>query len=179
MGAALARATVKAGHQTTLILGPVEVAFPAETRRFDVETAAQMLEAVLREFPKHDLLIMAAAVADYRPKRQSPEKLTRDRARLLELEPTEDVIAAAGKTKQGHQRTVGFSLESSSHMERVVDKLRKKNLDLIVYNPVRTIGADSIEPALVYADGRIEKGFNGLKREFADTLIERAVELFQ
>ena len=175
----MAEAALRAGHQTTIILGPVAVPIPQAARRIDVQTAAEMSEAVLREFPEHDLLIMAAAVADYRPKCQSPQKLTRDRARLLELEPTEDVIAAAGKTKQGHQRTVGFSLESSSHMERVVDKLRKKNLDLIVYNPVRTIGADSIEPALVYADGRIEKGFNGLKREFADTLIERAVELFQ
>jgi phosphopantothenoylcysteine decarboxylase / phosphopantothenate---cysteine ligase len=117
-------------------------------------------------------------VADYRPKRESAEKISREGARVLELEPTEDVIAAAGKIKQLHQRTVGFSLESTPDMDRVAGKLRQKNLDLIVYNPVGTIGSDSIAPALVYADGRVEKGFYGSKGEFADMLIQRATQLF-
>src|SRR5205085_1677964 len=67
MGAALAEAALGANHQVTLILGPVAAAMPKELRRIDVDTAAQMYAAVLNEFPNHDLLIMAAAVADYRP----------------------------------------------------------------------------------------------------------------
>src|SRR5580692_7975562 len=67
MGAALAQAALRAQHHVTLILGPVGIAVPVGLRRIDVETAAQMHQAVLAEFPAHDLLIMAAAVADYRP----------------------------------------------------------------------------------------------------------------
>src|SRR5271154_3336034 len=72
MGAALSAAALAAGHTTTLIVGPVTVALPPAARRIDVETAQQMQDTVLREFPSHDLLIMAAAVADYRPKAVSP-----------------------------------------------------------------------------------------------------------
>src|SRR6202035_3370761 len=68
MGAALVTAALAAGHEVTLILGPVCVPMPAVSRRINVETAAQMHQAVLAEFPSHDLLIMAAAVADYRAK---------------------------------------------------------------------------------------------------------------
>src|SRR5882724_9374677 len=71
MGAALASAATDAGHQVTLILGPVSLAIPGSLRRIDVETAAQMQAAVHAEYPGHDLLIMAAAVADFRPKQFS------------------------------------------------------------------------------------------------------------
>ncbi len=179
MGAALAHAALKSGHQTTVILGPISVPFPNGARRIDVETAAQMLDAVLKEFPNHDLLIMAAAVADYRSKAQSAAKLSREGSRILELEPTEDVIAAAGRIKRPDQRTIGFSLETTPDLSRVSGKMRQKNLDLIIYNPVATIGAESIEPSLLYPDGRIEKAPYGSKAHFADMLLQRAHELFK
>ena len=77
MGAALAAAAMEAGHLVTLILGPVSAAMPKVGQRIDVVTAAEMESAVLAEFPKHDVLIMAAAVADYRPKAIRSEKLAR------------------------------------------------------------------------------------------------------
>jgi phosphopantothenoylcysteine synthetase/decarboxylase len=80
--------------------------------------------------------------------------------------------------KKSHQRTVGFSLESSPDMDRVRGKMRQKNLDLMVYNPVATIGAESIQPSILYADGRIEAVESRSKGEFADMLIERAERLF-
>jgi len=132
MGAALAAAALKAGHETTVILGPVSVAFPKAARIVDVETAAEMLDAVLREFSRHDLLVMAAAVADYRPVAASAEKLARQGPRALELESTVDVVAAAGAIKRPDQRTLGFSLESIPDLDRVRGKMRQKNLDLIV-----------------------------------------------
>jgi phosphopantothenoylcysteine decarboxylase/phosphopantothenate--cysteine ligase len=178
MGAALVHAALNAGHSTTVILGPVAVPFAAEARRIDVETAAEMLSAVLREFPAHDLLIMAAAVADYRPIAASAQKLARDGTRTLELEPTEDVIAAAGRIKKSNQKTVGFSLESTPDMDRVRDKMRQKSLDLIVYNPVGTIASDSIQPSLLYTDGPVETIGWGSKADFADMLIQRATGLF-
>ena len=137
-----------------------------------------MLGAVIREFATHDLLIMAAAVADYRPVAVSAQKLMRDGMRTLELEPTEDVIAAAGRIKKPGQKTIGFSLESTPDMDRVRGKMRQKNLDLMVYNPVGTIGSDSIQPSLLYADGRVEKLEWGSKADFADMLLQRAVQLF-
>jgi len=178
MGAALAAAAVKAGHQTTIIVGPVTEPIMAGARRIDVETAAEMLAAVMEEFPAHDLLIMSAAVADYRPVAASAQKLTREGGRVLQLEPTEDIVAAAGKIKKAHQRTVGFSLESSPDMDRVRGKMKQKNLDLMVYNPVATIGAETIQPALLHGDGRIEVIESRSKADFADMLIERAERLF-
>jgi phosphopantothenoylcysteine decarboxylase/phosphopantothenate--cysteine ligase len=178
MGAALARAALTAGHSTTVIAGPVTEPFPAVARRIDVESAAEMLLAVLREFPEHDLLIMAAAVADYRPVMASAQKLMRAGVRVLELEPTEDVIAAAGRIKKPSQKTVGFSLESSPDIDRVRGKMRQKNLDLIVYNPVATIASDSIQPSLLYADGRMEHLESRSKGDFADMLLQRAAQLF-
>jgi len=178
MGAVLAEAAIEAGHFTTIILGPVTTPFPLKARRIDIQTAAEMLGSVLREFPKHDLLIMTAAVADYRPASSSSTKLPREGSWKLELEPTEDVIAAAGASKRGDQRTIGFSLESTPDMDRVRDKMRQKKLDLIIYNPVATIASDSIQPALLYPDGRIENLESRSKADFADMLLQRAMALF-
>ncbi len=123
MGSALAAAGLRGGHLVTLILGPVVVEMPAGARRVDVETAAQMQEAVMREFGGHDLLIMAAAVADYRPVRTSSEKLTRRGRLLIECEATVDIVAAASAVKRADQRTVGFSLESAGDVERAREKM--------------------------------------------------------
>jgi len=179
MGKALAEAGLKGGHEMTVILGPVSVTFPKAARMVEVETAAEMLDAVLREFPRHDLLVMAAAVADYRPVAASAEKMLREGPRTLELESTADVIAAAGAIKRPDQRTIGFSLESRADLDRVRGKMRQKNLDLMVYNPIATIGSDSIQPSLVYPDGRVEGIPYGSKADFADMLIQRAVALLR
>src|SRR5436190_1375509 len=118
MGAALADAALRQNHQVTLILGPVTVAMPQNVKRIDVETAAQMLDAVLREFANHDLLIMAAAVADYRPKQVTKDKIARHGTLTIECEATEDIVAAASRTKRPDQRTIGFSLEGRGQIER-------------------------------------------------------------
>ena len=179
MGAALCSAARAAGHSVTAILGPIQVSFPSQIRRVDVETTAEMLAAVLGEFPNHDLLIMAAAVADYRPVQASAAKIARDGVLTLQLESTPDIVAEAGRIKRPDQRTVGFSLETSADADRVRGKMRQKNLDLIVYNPVETISSDSIEPILFYPDGRSEKLSSRAKADFADILIQRAAELFR
>ena len=113
MGAAIAQAALDAGHKITLIAGPVSIPMPKVTNRIDVQTAAEMREAVLSEFASHDLLIMAAAVADFRPIRVSDSKLSRSQGLTIECEPTEDILASTSKIKTARQRTVGFSLEST------------------------------------------------------------------
>ena len=178
MGAALAHAALEAGHDVTLILGPVTASMPPSARRTDIETAAQMHAAVLREFPKHDLLIMAAAVADYRPKQVVRDKLNRGGTLIIECEATPDILAAAGKIKRPGQRTIGFSLESRGNLARSREKLVRKDLDLIVYNPVDTMSSATIEAVLLWPDGRAEDLPMRPKLQFADVLIDRAMRLF-
>jgi phosphopantothenoylcysteine decarboxylase/phosphopantothenate--cysteine ligase len=179
MGAALIESSLKAAHLTTAIVGPISEPLPTGARRINVQTARQMLDAVLVEFPRHDLLIMAAAVADYRPATTSPHKLPRQGAWTLNLEPTQDILAEAGFIKRPDQRTVGFSLESGPDLDRVRGKMRQKNVDLMVYNPVATIASDSIQPSLLYPAGRVETVECRSKADFADMLLQRAVELFE
>ena len=178
MGRSLAEAAVRAGHTVTAVLGPVSVQMPAGVRRVDVETSRQMLDAVLAEWPGHDLLVMAAAVADYRPKVVRQEKMERGGTLTIELEATEDVLAAAGSVKRADQRTVGFSLVSMSNLARSVEKLRRKKLDLIVSNPLGTMGDAGVEAVLLWPDGRAEQLPYRTKGAFADLLIGRAAGLF-
>src|SRR5438552_8562484 len=127
MGAALAEAAQRAGHEVTLILGPVTAPMPPGVRRIDVMSSREMHDAVMREFPNHDLLIMAAAVADFRPKKVLTEKVPRGGALTLELEPTEDIAAAACAIRRPDQRVIGFSLVEPGDIERTREKpIRKK-----------------------------------------------------
>jgi phosphopantothenoylcysteine decarboxylase / phosphopantothenate---cysteine ligase len=179
MGAALAQSALNAGHQVTLIVGPVIVPMPAGVRRLDVETADQMHRAVLEEFPRHDLLIMAAAVADFRPKSIRQDKVARHGNFTIECEATPDILAEVGRLKQPHQRTVGFSLESDANLDRARQKLRAKNLDLIVYNPVSTLNSPDITAVLIFAGGKEENLPSVSKAHMADILLQRATELWK
>jgi phosphopantothenoylcysteine decarboxylase/phosphopantothenate--cysteine ligase len=180
MGAALATAAVNAGHDVTLVLGPVTAAMPthAKIRRIDIFSSRELLGAVLREFPAHDLLIMAAAVADFRPKLVRTEKVERGGTMTIELEATEDIAAAAGAIKRAEQRTVGFSLVERGDLARSRAKMARKNLDLIVYNPLDTMSSTTIESVLLWPDGHSEELPSQPKQAFADILLQRAHELF-
>lgn len=146
MGYALAAAAVAAGHDVTLVSGPVALPPPAGCRVVRVETAAEMAAAVRREFPAADLLIMCAAVADYRPAAPAAQKLKKGAAPLrLMLEPTEDILLSLAAQKRPGQRVAGFAAETEQLARGARDKLRRKRLDWIVANDVsrRDIGFDS------------------------------------
>lgn len=178
MGAALAQAALAAGHTVTAVLGAVETPFPAGIHRVNVETAAQMHDAVLRLLPECDVLIMAAAVADYRPKTTSPTKLSRSAGPLtLELEPTEDIAAAASAARRPDQRIIGFSLERDGDLPRARHKLSAKRLDLIVYNPLPTMGSPDVTATLIWPDGREQNLPLTDKHAFARRLIAEAERL--
>lgn len=180
MGAAIAQAALSQGHTLTAILGPLSYDFPQANRRIDIETAQQMHDAVMKEWPEHDLLIMAAAVADYRPKTVSPTKMSRAAGPLvLELEPTPDIAAAACTARRPHQRVVGFSLEREGDEQRAVTKLHRKGLDLIVFNPLSTMQSDGVTATLIYPDGRQVQLPHRPKDEFAGTLLQHALALFR
>ena len=176
MGAAVAAAAAAAGHEVTLILGAASVDPPAGVRVIRVETTAEMAAALEAEWPGHDALVMAAAVADYRPKVVAAQKLRRGGPMTLELEPTPDLLAAAASVK-GNRIVVGFSLDddTAEARERAAAKLVRKNLDLLVYNPVRTMEADDVAAELFFADGRREALAATAKPAFAARLV-REVE---
>ena len=158
MGVAVAVAAVAAVHETTLIFGAASVEPPVGVRVVRVETTAQMAAALEAEWPGHDALVMAAAVADYRPKVVAAHKLRREGGPVtLELEPTPDLLAAAAAAK-GDRVVVGFSLDddTAAARERAAAKLVRKKLDLLVYNPVRTMEADDVAAELFHPDGRRE-----------------------
>jgi phosphopantothenoylcysteine decarboxylase / phosphopantothenate---cysteine ligase len=122
---------------------------------------------VLKELPRTDVLVMCAAVADYRPARVSGTK-RHDAALTVVLERTPDILKAVSKASH-HALVVGFSLDNSTVRARA--KLRDKHLDLIVANPFKTAGAESIAARLLFADGRTTRLPAMPKPEFARRLV--------
>lgn len=159
MGIALALESSRRGHSTTLLLGPVDrEAVPHHShlrlRRF--QTAAELHELLLDEWPRHDLLIMAAAVADFRPVIAPEAKLDRRTGPItLTLEPTPDLLASLITLTKHEQIRIGFALEPMQRLETSARaKLSRKQLDAIVANPIETIGAETVEGVIYTADGR-------------------------
>ncbi len=180
MGSALVSAGLERGHAITVIVGAVSAALPplpSPSRRVDVETARQMHDAVLAEFPSHDLLIMAAAVADYRPVRAETGKMPRAGGLTIAFEPTEDILLAVSTIKRPGQRVVGFSLEQAGDLDRGRQKLIAKKLDLMVFNPLATMDSAQIDATLLWPDGRTEPLGRLGKSAMAQTLLERAERL--
>ncbi len=188
MGYAVAAAAVAAGHATTLISGPVALAVPTGlTRLVRVETAAEMLVAVREAFDAADVLVMCAAVADYRPARVAPHKLKKDgRAGLtLALEPTEDILRSlrARPTPPGAQRprVVGFAAETRELDAAAQGKLAAKGCDLVVGNDVSRPGlgfdSDDNELVLFFRDGSTRTLPRASKRDLATMLVEIITKL--
>ena len=122
---------------------------------------------------------MAAAVADFRPVKQTGDKISRAGVLMIECEATPDILAAVGRIKAPHQRTVGFSLESRGNISRSREKLARKNLDLIVYNPTDTMSSATIESVLIWPSGKEEALASRTKADFAAVLIARVEELWK
>ena len=157
MGFAIAAAAAAGGHETVLISGPCPLPTPPLCRRTDVRSAAQMAEAVRREFGACDVLIMAAAVADYRPATVAVNKLKKSDGRLaLTLERTEDVLASVVGSKRDDQVVVGFAAETENVVENAREKMRRKSLDYIVANDVGRddigFGADANQVTILSED---------------------------
>ncbi len=142
MGYALAAAAIARGLETVLVSGPVALTPPVGLFRLvRVETAGEMAEAMKREADESDLIIMCAAVADYRPKFVAPLKMKKNTAQMvLELEPTEDVLLSLGQRKRAEQVLVGFAAETDSIERNALDKMQRKNLDWIAANRVGVPG---------------------------------------
>ncbi len=141
MGYAIAKAAAARGASVTLISGPVNLPEPDDINVINIITAKEMFEAVKNNYADADIVIKAAAVADYRPKIQAAEKIKKsDKDAVLELERTDDILLYLGQHKT-KQFLCGFSMETENIMENSCKKLKKKNLDMVVANSLRTSGA--------------------------------------
>ena len=142
MGIAIAEEAAQNGAIVTLVCGPSSVKSSNTITRIDVKTAQQMYDSVMKEEGAHDILILSAAVADYRPKLVAENKIKKKDAKLvIELEPTPDILASLGAVKRDNQFLVGFALETDNEVENAQGKLQKKNCDLIVLNSLQDAGA--------------------------------------
>ncbi|MGI4865517.1 MAG: phosphopantothenoylcysteine decarboxylase [Janthinobacterium lividum] len=144
MGYALAEAFAEIGAEVTLVSGPVQLPVPASPRirTVRVETAQQMYEAAAEVAAAADVWVFAAAVADYRPAVVALDKIKKAGETLtLELVKNVDIAATLGQIKRPEQFAVGFALETTNELTHALDKLHRKNFDLVVLNSLRDAGA--------------------------------------
>lgn len=169
MGYAIARIAMLRGAKVTLISGPVSLEPPMFVEVVLVKSAADMYDAVMEKRVGQDIIIKAAAVADYRPVKISDEKMKKSEANTeLELERTKDILAALGSNK-GNTVLCGFSMETENMLENSRKKLEKKNLDLVAANSLKEQGAgfgtDTNRITLITKDG--EKQLDLMSKEAA------------
>jgi len=184
-GYTLAQAAIDAGAQVTLISAPTDLIPPVGARLVEVPTAQEMLEAVLAESASADVLLMAAAPADFRPKTVAGDKLKkRDGIPQIELEHTPDILlAVSGLGSRRPRAVVGFAAESCDLVENAAAKLASKKLDMIAANDITTsdagFGADTNRVTLIYADNRKEALPLMSKTEVAETIVARLTALLE
>jgi len=176
MGYAIAEVAAERGGQVTLVSGPTELHEPPGVDVIRVQTAQEMLHAVMDNVPDADIMIAAAAVADYRPVRKSSQKLKKDEDWLrLELERTEDILAHVAEVK-GKRVLVGFAAETEDLDENARRKLRQKKLDLIVANdvsePESIFGSDTNVVTFIPREGEPVNWPRMSKREIANAILE-------
>ena len=142
MGYAIAQAAARRGAEVTLVSGPVNLKAPLGVKLVPVTSAGEMFQAVTEASSSQDVIIKAAAVADYRPKYVGTEKTKKkDGDMNLEMERTDDILAWLGNHRQPGQVLCGFSMETENMLENSQAKLEKKHVDMIVANNLKTAGA--------------------------------------
>jgi len=181
MGFAVAEAAARRGAEVVLVSGPVNLETPPGVVRVRVRTADEMQRAVTERLPGCAIAIFAAAVADYRPAHQAPEKIKRSNEPLaLQLQPTPDILAIAAKSKGDHL-IVGFAAETQNVAENARKKLAAKNADLIVANDVTAEGAgfdhDTNVVTLFSRDGRDLALPKMTKSEVAQRILDEVLRL--
>ena len=179
MGFALAEVCAEQGAEVTLVSGPVMLTTKHPgIKRIDVESAAEMYGAATKAFPKADIAILCAAVADFTPKTTANKKIKRKSDNLkLELVPTQDIAAALGSVKKKKQMIVGFALETDNELKNAQSKMERKNLDFIVLNSLQDKGAgfrvDTNKVTIIDRHNGVTAYDTKSKREVAEDIIEQ------
>jgi phosphopantothenoylcysteine decarboxylase/phosphopantothenate--cysteine ligase len=182
MGYAIAEVASNRGADVVLISGPTELTAPTDAKLVRVETAIQMRDEVFEYAPQIEVVIMAAAVSDYRPRDISDQKIKKEQNQLtLILERNTDILAELGQRKSDGQILVGFSMETEDVLDNARRKLREKKVDLMVANDVSQEGAgfgtDTNMVWLIDASGRERKLPLMSKRDVASVILDEVKSL--
>lgn len=178
MGIALAEECAARGAEVVVVKGPTQVhAHHSSIKEIEVLSAAEMYEACSQYFAQSDVIIFAAAVADYTPKNPAATKIKKKEDEFtLELVKTKDIAYELGKTKKEGQVCVGFALETDNEMENAKGKLAKKNLDVIVLNSLKDEGAgfqhDTNKITIVDKSGNVVKFDLKSKADVAGDIVD-------
>lgn len=178
MGFSLALAAVQRGADVTLVAGPVSLKTPRHVNRIDVNTAQEMFSAVKDNLNGKDIVIMSAAVADYKPKNIHKGKIKKTAGEniVIETERTDDILEYAGKNNSGF-KLIGFALETENEIEYALDKIKRKNLDFIVVNNPKVEGAgfktDTNVITIIHKDGNKTEYPKMTKFEAAQKILDR------
>ena len=182
MGYAIAQAAARRGAEVTLVSGPVNLKAPLGVNLVPVTSAGEMFQAVTEASSSQDVIIKAAAVADYRPKYVGTEKTKKkDGDMNLEMERTDDILAWLGNHRQPGQVLCGFSMETENMLENSQAKLEKKHVDMIVANNLKTAGAgfgtDTNVVTIITKEGAEELAMM-TKEQVAHQLLNRIMDRF-
>lgn len=176
MGAALARALITGGHDVVIVSGPVEITYPKEAEVIRVQSTQQMLDACLREFPKCQGVIGAAAPCDYRPETVAEQKIKKSGGGLiLKLVETPDILAALGQIKESRWM-VGFALESTDFLQNAREKMRLKKCDMMVVNTPAAIHSEQTSVELLFAGDENKRSLSGSKLDVAVSICREIQE---
>ena len=186
MGYALARAARRRGARVILVSGPSAVAPPPDVEMVNIMSAKEMHDAVMEHCSRVDIVVMAAAVSDYRPAKSMGQKIKKGgKAVDLQLVPNPDILKKLGRRKKRakHPLLVGFAAESRNHIEEGRRKLKEKNLDLIVINDIigkdTGFGADTNQVNLIDRDYQLEKLPLLSKEVCADMILDKVIRLLE
>lgn len=174
MGNAVVRASLAMGATTKMISGPALSPVPSGVEVCLVKSADEMFEQVKNDFSDFDVIIMVAAVSDYKIKNFSTEKIAREKTKELQLEliPNEDIAHYIGSNKKDGQLLITFSLESGG-IDRAIEKMKKKGSDIAVYNKVEnSLEKNSNAISIIYKDGREPQSVIGSKEECAKEILK-------
>jgi phosphopantothenoylcysteine decarboxylase/phosphopantothenate--cysteine ligase len=181
MGIAIARAAWRRGADVTLIAGHVDVQIPPELNTLKAETVQVMSRCVADALPTTDVLIMAAAPADFRPSKEARQKIKKGKgAPKIELEQTEDILKSTISKRKKKSLIVGFALETSDGIANAREKLKAKDLDLVVLNDATEAGAgfgvDTNRVTVIGRNGKQEELELMSKTDLAEILLDRVEE---
>lgn len=157
MGYLIAEECLKKGYAVTIVSGPTHLQPPAAAKLIPVVTAEEMKKKILKHFPAADVLVMCAAVSDWRPEKRAGGKIKRKKTWNLKLIPTSDILKAASIIKRKNQKVIGFALETSDILKNAQKKLKEKKLDMIVANTPVFFGRERPSRVLfIHSNGRTE-----------------------
>ena len=181
MGYAVARVAAMRGADVTLVSGPTALSTPAGVKRIDITSAEDMYNAMTANSDNSDIIIMSAAVADYKPSVVADNKIKKsDSDMAIPLNRTKDILKTIGEKKRKGQVIIGFSMETENLIENSREKLTKKNADMICANSLTTEGAgyqvDTNIVTLITKDEEISLPLMS-KDEVADSILDKAIEI--